>query len=128
MRNLQDTIHPEVMRIKPPQYEELDKGRQRAIPEAYSKICGHIAKYKLIEVPPPTSDDRWGGPLPRPLFEVRDLNDGELVAEFYPNGHFQCHRASFEPYFKRMVEIVEKAGLNGYDAFMTDYEHRRDSD
>jgi hypothetical protein len=116
-----------VKAMKPPQYEEMDHGREVTIPLAFEKVCGRLNRYRLRTNPPIKPLPNWVGPIPRPTFEVLEEGDGSLVAEFYPNGHYRCHRDDFLPYFKKMEAIIEKAGQDAYDRFIEKYEEMRES-
>lgn len=111
--------------VKPPQYEEMDHGREIAIPLAFEKYCAHLKRYDLVEIPPVKHPGGWCGPIPRPTFEVREKASHELIAEFFPNGNYQCHRPDFEPTYKRMVDMIEKAGQEAYERFLKEYERIR---
>jgi hypothetical protein len=115
------------MRLKPPQYEEMDRGREEAIPMAFQKVCARLNRYRLKINPPVQPPMHWTGPLPRQTFEVMELGEDTLVAEFYPNGHYRCYRPEFQPYFEKMEDIIEKAGQQAYEAFMARYEEMRGS-
>ncbi|HSV42450.1 MAG TPA: hypothetical protein VLH13_03460 [Methanomassiliicoccales archaeon] len=114
--------------MKPPQYEEMDAGRERAIPDAFERVCGNLKKYHLVKIPPTVRPNGWVGPLPRSTFEVRDLAHETLVAQFFPNGNYDCHKDDFRPYFDRMVDIIELAGQKAYDRFMEEYSRLRERD
>jgi len=109
--------------MKPPQYEEMDSGRESTIPEAFKRFCGH--GYRLVTVPPKANPPGWGGPLPRNTFEVRRADNDDLVADFYPNGTYNNYSDDFKPVFHQMVEMVERSGQEAYRRFMDEYERRR---
>jgi hypothetical protein len=111
--------------MKPPQYEEMDHGRELAIPMAFDKYCDHLKRFYLVEIPPPQHPSGWCGPIPRPTYEVHEISGADLVAEFFPNGYYKCHRPDFEPTYRKMVELVERSGQEAYDRFLEEYERRR---
>jgi hypothetical protein len=113
--------------LKPPQYEEMDRGREEAIPMAFQKVCARLNRYRLRTNPPVQTPAHWTGPLPRHTFDVLEGGDDAVVAEFYPNGHYRCYRPDFRPYFEKMEGIIEKAGQEAYEAFMARYEEIRGS-
>lgn len=113
--------------MKPPQYEKMDEGREIAIPVNFEKICGKGGKYHLVEIPPVKHSSGWTGPLPRPTFEVRERSNNELVAEFFPNGYYRCHKNEFSQMYNKMVDAIERAGNEAYDEFILEYERLRQS-
>lgn len=110
--------------MKPPQYEEMDGGRESAIPAAFQRFCD-AGTYRLVTIPPEKPPPGWGGPVPRNIFEVRRRFGGELIAEFYPNGTFNNYSEDFETIFRQMVDMIERTGQEAYDRFMAEYERRR---
>lgn len=111
--------------MKPPWYEEMDHGRELAIPKAFAQICGDQDRYELIILPPVRHPHGWCGPLPRHSFHVQDKQSGELVAELHADGRYLCHRMDFQPFLDRMEGIVERAGQESYDRFMEMYQRSR---
>ncbi|OPY31016.1 MAG: hypothetical protein A4E32_01998 [Methanomassiliicoccales archaeon PtaU1.Bin124] len=111
--------------MKPPQYEEMDKGRQKAIPEAFERFAAPLGKYHLVTIPPVKHPQGWCGPIPRPVFEVRDMGGNELVAEFYCNGNYNLYQDDFRPIYDQMVPMIEEAGQRAYLHFLEEYERRR---
>jgi hypothetical protein len=113
--------------MKPPQYEKMDEGRETAIRINFEKYCGKGGRYRLIEIPPMKHTEGWCGPIPRPTFEVRERSNNDLVAEFFPNGFYRCHKDEFSQIYDRMVEAIETAGKEAYDSFILEYERLRQS-
>lgn len=111
--------------MKPPQYEEMDGGRELAIPRAFRMFCESSGNYRLVTIPPEQHPPGWCGPLPRNTYEVRRADSDELMAEFYPNGNYNNYSKDFEPTFRQMVDIIELSGQEAYRRFMDEYERRR---
>ena len=101
--------------VKHPKYQAMDNARQHAIPRAFEEYASE--EYTLKRIEPYIPEEPRPGPIPRPTFEVYN-KDGEMVAQFYPNGYSDCKHEAFRQIFDRMVNTIEKAGQRGLKEFM----------
>lgn len=103
--------------VKHPKYQAMDDARESAIPRAFKTYCKEDFKLKTIEPRRPRdSEPIPAGPVPRPTFEVVD-EQGEKMAEFYPNGYSKCFDEKFQNYFEQMIIVIEKAAQEALEDF-----------
>ncbi|MBD3192631.1 MAG: hypothetical protein GF308_18465 [Candidatus Heimdallarchaeota archaeon] len=107
--------------VKHPKYQAMDDARESEIPRAFNLFCKE--GFSLRTIKPSHSRESEAipaGPIPRPTFEVVD-EQGEKMAEFYPNGHSKCFDEKFQNYFDQMVVVIEKAAQRALEEFEKHY-------
>lgn len=95
--------------VRSPKEQVAEENREYMIPKTFEKYCSNNFQLKRIN---PLDQPRLNSayvmtPL-RPTYAIYD-QEGEVVAEFHPNGYAHCKADTFRPIFEKMVDDIEKA-------------------
>lgn len=93
--------------VKHPKYQAMDDARQEAIPRLFAEICGNRQDLSLERVEPVVAVDPKPGPIPRPIFHVKQAGRDDNLAVIHPNGYAECFEDSFKESFDKMVQELE---------------------
>ena len=95
--------------MKPAKDEAAEENREYMIPKTFEKYCNNDYQIKRIRPQdyPQLTVAYLIGPR-RPTYAIYDKN-GEVVAEFRPNGYANCKMDAFRSTFEKMVNDIEES-------------------
>ncbi len=102
--------------VKHPKYQAMDSARESEIPVIFKRVCEGTG-YVIKEFAPKIPDERVCGPIPRASYHVFRKSDRTLMAEFYANGHSELKDEEFQPYYEKMVGMIEGSAQRALDEY-----------